>query len=146
MIIAVDFDGTLVDHRFPEIGAEAPGAFKWLHEFQKAGAKLILWTMRSDVRGEGIGPEGFGADRDYLTEAVVFCRSRGIEFWAVNKNPRQGSWTDSPKAYAHLYIDDAAFGVPVREAARMGSRPIVDWDVVGPCVMAMIEAKRGVEA
>ena len=49
--IAVDFDGTIVDHVFPEIGAAVPGAFKWLKRFKEAGATLILWTMRSDGPG-----------------------------------------------------------------------------------------------
>lgn len=130
-IIAVDFDGTLVDHRFPDIGGEAPGAFAALKQFQEAGAKLILWTMRSDFEGTD-----HLATRGYLTEAIEFCRARGIEFWGVNCNPDQKSWTQSPKVYAHIYIDDAAHGIPLRDYPRMGSRPVVDWTVVGPAVLA----------
>lgn len=141
-IIAIDFDGTLCDHRFPEIGTENPGAFHWLKEFQKAGAKLILWTMRSDHRSEGISAEGHPATRDYLTEAVEWCRARGVEFWDVNRNPEQASWTSSPKCYAHIYIDDAAHGVPLREMPRMGSRLAVDWQEVGPQVLAEIKERQ----
>jgi len=141
-IIAVDFDGTLCDHQFPEIGTEVPGAFHWLREFQAAGAKLILWTMRSDLRNpqdKGDGPTpGAKADQDYLRAAVEWCRARGVEFWGVNHNPQQATWTASPKVYAHIYIDDAAFGCPLRDMPRAGSRPAVDWSRVGPAVMDML--------
>ena len=112
MIIAVDFDGTIVRHDFPRIGAEAPNAFKVLRKLQEGGHKLILLTMRSDCR-----------ERNYLQEAVDFCAERGVRFWAVNNNPEQGSWTSSPKVYAQLYIDDMALGVPMNDGT-------VDWYVV----------------
>ncbi len=53
LYIAVDFDGTIVDHQFPEIGKAVPGAFDWLKRFKEAGATLILWTMRSDGQEYG---------------------------------------------------------------------------------------------
>ena len=140
MILAIDFDGTLVEHKFPDIGPEIPGAFDWLKKFQEAGAKLILWTMRSDGRN-GKGKE----NGPVLTEAIEFCRSRGVEFWGVNTNPEQSSWTQSPKAYAHVYIDDAAFGCPLVKGepdAWDGSyRPYVDWDKVGPKIMRLLVPK-----
>lgn len=142
MIIAIDFDGTIAEHRFPDIGRSVPGAIEWMREFQEAGAKLILFTMRSDLRADGMGPEGVGPDHDYLRDAVEFCREWGIEFWGVNENPDQGSWTSSPKPYAHVYIDDAAFGCPLRPAFQ-SSRPMVDWSIVGPAVLEMIKAKKG---
>jgi len=108
MIIAVDFDGTIVRHDFPRIGAEAPNAFKVLRKLQEGGHKLILLTMRSEK---------------YLQDAVDFCMERGVRFWAVNNNPEQGSWTSSPKVYAQLYIDDMALGVPMNDGT-------VDWYVV----------------
>ncbi len=128
MIIAVDFDGTIVDHQFPSIGEPVPGAFRWLKSFQSHGAKLVLWTMRSN--GQQYGP--------VLDEATAFCRANGIEFFGVNANPEQLSWTMSPKAYAHVYIDDAAAGCPLRENPRLGGKPFVDWDKVGPMVLAML--------
>jgi hypothetical protein len=128
--IAVDYDGTIVDHQYPDHGNENPGAFEWLRRYMEAGAKLILWTMRSDNE-EKDGPT--------LTTAVEFCRAHGVEFYGVNHGPGQERWTDSPKVYAHVYIDDAAFGCPLRPNPRMGGRPMVDWSVVGPAVMKMIE-------
>lgn len=132
-IIGVDFDGTVVEHEFPEIGAPVPGAFVWLKRWQEAGAKLILWTMRSDGR-TGTGKE----NGPVLTDAVEFCRKHGVEFWGVNENPTQKSWTCSPKAYCHIYVDDAAFGCPLRENMRLGGRPYVDWSEVGPRVLSII--------
>jgi len=131
VIIAIDFDGTIVDHRFPDVGQPAPGAAKWLRRFQELGAKLILWTMRSDGRDDG---------GNYLSDAVQHCREHGIEFFGVNGNPEQHSWTGSPKAYANLYIDDAAFGVPLIKPIGF-ARPCVDWDTVGPQVECLLTAK-----
>jgi hypothetical protein len=128
MNIAIDFDGTIVEHVFPEIGKPVPGAFKWMKRLQKAGAKLILWTMRSDGQSHG----------DVLSQAVELCRDNGIEFFGVNGNPEQHTWTTSPKAYAHVYVDDAAFGCPLRENPRVGGKPFVDWDTVGPKLLAEI--------
>ena len=118
-IIAVDFDGTIVEHRYPDIGRPVPGAIEALLEFQGLGARLILWTMRSDGQRDG----------DVLTLAVEWCRKRGLEFWGVNQNPEQ-SWSRSPKAYAHRYIDDAAVGCPLRPSLTAGARDMVDWERV----------------
>lgn len=132
--ICVDFDGTVVEHEFPDIGAPAPNAFRWLKRWQELGAKLILWTMRSDGRsGDGKKENG-----PVLTEAVEFCRKHGVEFWGVNENPTQKTWTNSQKAYAVHYVDDAAIGCPLRPASKSGVRPVVDWDVVGPLVESLL--------
>ncbi|AMV24627.1 hypothetical protein VT84_09540 [Gemmata sp. SH-PL17] len=137
MLIAIDFDGTIAEHEFPDIGAPVPGAFEWMKRWQEAGAKLILWTMRSDGRsGDGSRENG-----PVLTEAVEFCRANGVEFFGVNQNPGQASWTQSPKAYAHVYVDDAGFNCPLRESRKAGNRPMVDWAVVGPRVLGMITSK-----
>lgn len=108
-IIAVDFDGTCVTHDYPDIGKDI-GAVPVLRKLVSRGAKLILWTMRS------------GKERD---EAVLWFKRHNIPLWGVNRNPTQRSWTQSPKAYAQLYIDDAALGVPL--IRRKGKRPYVDW-------------------
>lgn len=131
MIIAVDFDGTIAKHLFPEIGEEVPYAFRVMKRLQKYGHKLILWTIRSDIDNqdrtpkEGIQPEGGGT---YETDAVEFCRSKGIEFWGVNENPEQKSWSLSPKAYANFYIDDAALGCPL--VRDVEGRPYVNWESI----------------
>jgi len=96
MIIAVDFDGTIVEHEYPEIGKLKEGAIEMLKSLQEQGHELILWTCRADST---------------LEEAVVFMREHGIEFDAVNDNI---STTNifSRKVYADVYIDDRAVGYP----------------------------------
>ena len=71
MKIAVDFDGTIVDNKYPKIGKPKLFAFETLLELQKKGHDLILWTYRSGSK---------------LDEAVAFCKEHGLEFYAVNKN------------------------------------------------------------
>ena len=95
--IAVDFDGTIVDHEFPGIGKEKLFAFQTLRELNKLGARLILWTFRT-------GKE--------LEEAVEFCQKNGIEFYAVNKNYPEEIYDESisRKIDADIYIDDKNVG------------------------------------
>ena len=124
MYICIDFDGTIVDHRFPAVGPPVPGALEWMVKFQKAGAKLILFTMRSDG----------GKNSDALNQAVTYLKENGIHLYGVNKNPTQVLWTSSPKAYGQIYIDDAAFGCPLIQPVGF-QRPCVDWEIVGPGVM-----------
>jgi hydroxymethylpyrimidine pyrophosphatase-like HAD family hydrolase len=95
--IAVDFDGTIVDHEYPLIGKEKLFAFQTLKELEKLGARLILWTFRA-------GKE--------LDEAVEFCKKNGIEFYAVNKNYPEEIFdeTVSRKIDADIYIDDKNVG------------------------------------
>jgi hydroxymethylpyrimidine pyrophosphatase-like HAD family hydrolase len=124
MYICIDFDGTIVDHRFPDIGPPVPNALEWLKKFQEAGAKLILFTMRSDGSRSG----------DALARAVHYLEENGISLYGVNHNPSQVHWTSSPKAYGQIYIDDAAFGCPLIHPEGF-QRPCVDWDIVGSGVM-----------
>lgn len=135
LTICVDFDGTIAEHEFPDIGRAVPGAFDWMRKWQEAGAKIILWTMRSDGRE----PDGSPENGPVLTDAVEFCRKHGVEFYGVNRNPTQGSWTKSPKCYAHIYVDDAAFGCPLIPASKAGVRPMVNWSQVGPAVLERIK-------
>jgi hypothetical protein len=73
---------------------------------------------------------------------VEFCRKNGVEFWGINTNADQATWTKSPKAYAHVYVDDAAFGCPLRENPRMGGRPWVDWSIIGPAVLEKLTEEK----
>ena len=100
MFVAVDFDGTMVKHRFPEIGPPVPYAIKWLKIFQAVGIDLILLTMRSDGQTAG----------NVLTDAINYCKENEVYFKYCNENPEQLKWTNSNKVYANYYIDDAAIG------------------------------------
>lgn len=96
-IIAVDFDGTIVEHAYPKIGKEMLFAFATLKALQAKGHKLILWTIRTG---------------HLLDEAVEYCRQNGVEFYAVNKNFPDEEWTpDTPrKLNADIFIDDRNIG------------------------------------
>jgi hydroxymethylpyrimidine pyrophosphatase-like HAD family hydrolase len=95
--IAVDFDGTIVEHDYPKIGKEMLFAFATLKELQKKGHRLILFTYR-------VGP--------LLDEAVEYCRKNGMEFYAVNKNyPEEEITENTPrKLNVDIFIDDRNVG------------------------------------
>lgn len=98
MIIAVDFDGTIVEHKYPAIGKEIPFAIDTLKKLQEEKHLLVLWTVR----------EG-----NLLNEAVEFCKSKGLEFYAVNKDyPEETELSEdfSRKLKADLFIDDRNIG------------------------------------
>ena len=99
MIIAVDFDGTIVEHRYPAIGEEKPFAIETLKMLIRDRHQLILWSVR----------EG-----QLLEEAVQWCRERGVEFYAVNRDypeedPRHNQHF-SRKLKADIFIDDRNLG------------------------------------
>ncbi|MCG9970054.1 BT0820 family HAD-type phosphatase [Christiangramia crocea] len=93
LTIAVDFDGTIVENRFPEIGKPILFAFESLIKLQDEGHRLILWTYRHGER---------------LEEAVHFCQKNGLEFYAVNKSYPEEEFdhTISRKILADIFIDD----------------------------------------
>ncbi len=98
MTIAVDFDGTIVTHEYPRIGKPIPFAIQTLRRLQEQdGHQLILWTVR----------EG-----ELLQEAVDYCRSRGLEFYAVNANypDERPSESLSRKLSVDVFIDDRNLG------------------------------------
>ena len=99
MVIAVDFDGTIVEHRYPRIGDEIPFAIDTLKELIKDGHQLILWSVRED---------------ELLQEAVDWCHKRGVDFWAVNKDypeeERSKNNHFSRKLKVDMFIDDRNVG------------------------------------
>lgn len=100
MTIAVDFDGTIVEHRYPDIGKEKPFAIDTLRKLSSEGHKIILWTAR----------EG-----ELLEDAVAFCRRKGLEFYAVNSDTPENALVFQGKAsttklIADIYIDDRNLG------------------------------------
>jgi len=97
MKIAVDFDGTIVEHKYPEIGKTMPFAFETLKMLADKGHLLILWTYRAGI---------------YLDEAVEFCKQNGIEFYAINSNYPEEIFdgSKSRKIDCDYYIDDRNIG------------------------------------
>ena len=100
MRIAVDFDGTIVENNYPGIGAERPFAVKVLKQLAAEGDDIILWTARSG---------------SLLQDAVDWCESRGLKFFAINSNyhicvAHQNGFKGSRKIRADIYIDDKIIG------------------------------------
>lgn len=98
MTIAVDFDGTIVEHEYPKIGKPIPFAIDVLKKLQyEEHHMLILWTVRAGT---------------LLDEAVEYCKNRGLEFYAVNKNFPEETLEPgiSRKIVADIYIDDRNLG------------------------------------
>ncbi len=96
MRIAVDFDGTIVQHAYPLIGKEIPFAIETLKRLQAEDHHLlILWTVRTGKA---------------LDEAVEFCRKKGLEFYAINQNDPEEQTSGTKKVIADVYIDDRNLG------------------------------------
>lgn len=113
MVIAVDFDGTIVEHAYPEIGRPIPFAIETLLQLQNDGHRLIMWTVR---RGR------------LLQEAVDYCAGHGLYFFAENENYR-GETIEreeySRKLKSDLFIDDR----------NLGGLP--DWGVIYNAIKAI---------
>ena len=98
MLLAIDFDGTIVEDAFPDIGKLKPEAKAFINKVRERGYKWILWTVRSG---------------DYLKKALEFLRENDLMPDSVNHNL---PWfivhggDDSPKVYADYYIDDKSSG------------------------------------
>lgn len=111
MIIAVDFDGTIVEHEYPKIGKPVPFAIETLLQLQRDRHQLLLWSVR---------------DGDLLQEAVDYCAKKGLHFYAANKNyPEEDVRTASRKLNADLFIDDR----------NVGGLP--DWGVIYNAIKVM---------
>lgn len=98
MTIAIDFDGTIVEHCYPHIGKEIPFAIETLKLLQRDRHRLILWTVREGV---------------LLDAAVEWCKARGVEFYAINRDYPEENKTHegfSRKIKADLFIDDRNLG------------------------------------
>ena len=99
MIIAIDFDGTIVADAYPAIGELKPGAKEVINRLRDEGYYIIIWTCRAGIR---------------LLEAIEFLAKNGIRYHQINKNSpeniREYKGVDTRKVYADLYIDDKGIG------------------------------------
>lgn len=128
-IIGLDFDGSCVRHGdFPEIGPDI-GAAQWIQLWVVAGARIICWTVRSG---------------EHLKPAIKWFKDNNIKLWGINENPKQASWSKSPKAHCHLFVDDLAFGAPL--IYPQNGRPYLDWSEVGPAVLAQLMKSQWADA
>lgn len=122
--IVLDFDGTVVKHRYPAVGEDI-GAVPVLRMLIQNGHKLLLSTMRSH-NSNGV---------DTLQPAIDWFASNGIALYGINENPSQKEWTSSSKVYGDIYIDDRALGAPLKKddvniAGYTPTSPYIDWGVV----------------
>lgn len=119
MIIAIDFDGTIVDDNYPNIGAEVPFAIDYIKKWQESN-DIILLTMRE-------GKE--------LEEAKSFLSDRGVNLFCSNNNLNK--WANSRKIFANLYIDNASFGCPLIMLPDFRC-PCANWSIIGPITSKII--------
>lgn len=124
MTIAVDFDGTIVEHAYPRIGKPIPFAIETLLQLQKDGHRLILWTVRTG---------------DLLQEAIEYCAERGLLFYAENENYRGETEELAIGKYhrkldADLFIDDKSLG------------GLPDWGVIYNAVKVMLAGGDALQA
>ena len=115
--IVLDFDGTVVKHRYPYVGEDI-GAVPVLRKLVNNGHHLILCTMRSRNSN----------GKDTLQPAIDWFEKNELPLYGVNANPSQKEWTSSPKVYGNIYIDDAALGVPLK-ADDNDMPPFIDWSI-----------------
>lgn len=115
--IVLDFDGTVVKHKYPAVGEDI-GAVPVLKRLVANGCSLLLSTMRSRNSG-GV---------DTLQPAIDWFEQRGIPLAGINENPTQKEWTSSPKVYGDIYIDDAALGAPLK--MDVCGAAYIDWSKV----------------
>lgn len=128
IIIAIDFDGVLLSkvphNEFPRLGHDI-GAIEWLLHIQtRFEVRYLLWTCRTG---------------DHLEMATEHLSHLPVRWWAVNENPDQMCWRDdgkcSPKAYAHLTVDDTNLGIPL---TGLEENPYVDWGLAGPMIESFV--------
>lgn len=117
LLVAVDFDGTIVTENYPAIGEEIPGALGTIQALQKNGHKVFLYTMRGHPRNQ--------EQRDTLQEAIDWLESRGVVMDGINRSPEQ--FSTSLKQFANVYIDDRNFGAPSR---YWNGLEVFDWQEV----------------
>lgn len=109
-IIGIDFDGTIVTHEYPYVGKPLPFANEVIKMLNENGHRCFLYTMR---------------DGSELLDAIEYCEENGLGMVGYNESPDQ--FSESPKQYAQLYIDDAAVGCPLTVNNNFSQRPYVDW-------------------
>lgn len=124
MTLCVDFDGTCVTHEYPRTGLDI-GAGPVLKYFSDRSNSIILYTMRGDDEQKSL----FNFTTTPIGQAKLWFASKKIPLFGINSNPKQRSWTNSPKPYAHIYIDDAALGCPLMTCSD-SKRPFVNWEEV----------------
>lgn len=134
LTVAIDFDGTVVDHCYPYVGDDNPGAVQVLKNMVATGHHIILLTMRDAVNKSPRWPKNPSVNQPtVIDDAIGWYEDHDIPLFAINCNPAC-TFSKSNKVYADIYIDDAALGCPlVMKMDKTGNvygRPMVDWFTV----------------
>jgi hypothetical protein len=138
LTVAIDFDGTVVDHCYPHVGDDNPGAVQVLKNLTEQEHRIILYTMRDAVNKSPRWPKNPTANQPtqiptVIDDAIGWYEEHDIPLFAINCNPTC-TFSKSHKVYADMYIDDAALGCPlVMRMDKHGytyGRPMVDWFAV----------------
>lgn len=117
--VGLDIDSTVITHCYPGMDGKDIGAIPWLlHCEHKFKVKYLIHSMRSGESAE---------------IAKAWLETKGLTIHGINKQPGQEKWTDSPKCYAHLYVDDRGVGTPLRNDG------CIDWQRFGPMVCSAVE-------
>lgn len=129
MTFLIDFDGTCTTHDFPRVGKDI-GAQRVLKRMVDNGHKLILFTMRCnhDFVPNSSDKRITNIQGNFLDDAVNWFKENNIPLYGIQKDPRQHTWTSSPKAYANFIIDDTAIGMPT--LIDSNGKEYVDWMAV----------------
>lgn len=157
-VIAVDFDGTLCENKWPEIGEPNNHLIQYLKKCQQEGKKIVLWTCRAT------NTEIDGVERNLLLEALNWCNQQGLIFDTVNKNVPEIVETfgsDTRKIFANEYIDDRNVMPPEREKSSLliwaereveiacqrerGDAPEEEWDYGCACYQSALKAFKSLE-
>ena len=118
MKIYLDFDGTVVEHMYPEIGKINPGSLDVIQKLHDAGHEIIINTMRADMRN------GTLQQALYFLNSIPYCNIKFEKFCASKVDPDE--WVTPNKEMEKIYIDDIAHGIPLRDGFHVGSK-MVDW-------------------
>jgi hypothetical protein len=119
MTIYLDFDGTLVEHYYPELGAPNPHALRVITKLQANGHQLILNSYRADLNDGS------------LEEALAYLNSNGeikpiTEHLEAKVNPPSFELVEAIRS-GELYIDDISVGIPMRRNKQLEYGMMVDW-------------------
>ncbi len=106
MIIAIDFDGTIVEHKFPYIGRLKPNAVETITRLYHEGHKIIIWTCRTSQRNGNFPKDA----KPTIFDVKEFLDENNIPYHTINNNIPEIAFQPSPKVYADIYIDDKQLG------------------------------------
>ena len=105
-MLAIDFDGTIVEHKFPFIGEPKPNVVEVINRLYNEGHSIIIWTCRTSQNDFKDVPNS----EPTIFDVYKFLGRHKIPFTTINHNDPKNPFQPSPKVYADIYIDDKQLG------------------------------------